>query len=143
MMRRIMSLLVNPLVRLLLRSPLWRLLPGVMIVETVGRRSGRHRATPVQYVPDGPDIFALSRRGRLWWRNLQDGAPAHLRLRGRRRPAQAEILDPDAPLPAVFAGSVLAGPASRADAVIVRLHLTDTDTASASDARVATERRGN
>lgn len=86
MFRRLMRFLVNPIVRLLLRSPLWRLLPGVMIVEATGRRSGRPRSTPAQYIPDGHDAYALSRRGRGWWRNLQGSGPIHLRVQGRRRP---------------------------------------------------------
>ena len=120
-----MRFFVNPVVRLLLRSPLWRLLPGVMIVETTCRRSGRYHATPVQYIPDGRDVYALSRRGRAWWRNVSDGGSVRLRVQGRIRPAEAEILRRDARLPPPLQGSVRADVAARPDAVLVRFRLTD------------------
>jgi len=119
---------LNPLVRLLLRSPLWRLLPAVIIVETTGRRSGHWRATPVQYIPAEPDLYVLSRRDRLWWRNLRLVAPIRVRLRGLEYPAHAEILPAESSLPDLFEGSVLAAAAARPDAVIVRFRLLDEPT---------------
>jgi hypothetical protein len=47
--------LVNPVVHLLLRSPLHRLLSGSLVILTYqGRKSGRWRSLPCMYARDGP-----------------------------------------------------------------------------------------
>jgi deazaflavin-dependent oxidoreductase (nitroreductase family) len=80
---QLMRTFVNPVVRALLRSPLQRLVPGVMLISVTGRRSGRTIATPVQYVRRDEQVYVLTRAHRQWWRNLLGGAPVELRLRGR------------------------------------------------------------
>lgn len=77
--------LVNPAVGWLLRSPLhWLVSDGLALVTFTGRRSGRAYTTPVGYHEpsadlDG-DLVLFNASG--WWRNLVDGAPVTLRLRG-------------------------------------------------------------
>jgi deazaflavin-dependent oxidoreductase (nitroreductase family) len=49
----------------------------VMVLETVGRRTGRPRSVPVIYVRDGEDLVALAANAGLdappsWWLNLRD-----------------------------------------------------------------------
>ena len=83
---------VNPLVRGLLRSPAHGLLSGHLALLTVtGRRSGRSFTFPVGYHSDGPrvTIAVQSPERKRWWRNLLDGAPVELLLRGVRRTGTA------------------------------------------------------
>ena len=83
---------INPVVRLLLRSPAHGLLSGHLALLTVtGRRSGRTFTFPVGYRQDGDRVTIgvdWPERKR-WWRNLVDGAPVELRLRGVRRTGMA------------------------------------------------------
>lgn len=49
----------------------------VMVIETVGRRSGKTRRTPVIYMPDGDRFIVIaanagSNRTPAWWLNLRD-----------------------------------------------------------------------
>lgn len=74
----------NPLLILMLRSPLHPLLSGNTLALTyTGRKSGRTYTTPVNYVRDGDRLWATSYRTRTWWRNLRNGVPVSLRLQGR------------------------------------------------------------
>ena len=84
-----MKWLVNPMVRFVLRGPLHRQLPGVMLLTVTGRRSGRRYTTPVQYVSDRNSIYVLTHDGRTWWRNARDGAPVAYRLAGEKRQGTA------------------------------------------------------
>lgn len=121
-----MRRLVNPLVGAILRSPLHRVMSGGVILVTVtGRRSGHRYTTPVQYVRAGNDVFAVSRAGRTWWRNVRGGAAVTLRLHGRDRNATADVV-PAAEVDAIrplFEGSSLRRALDAADAVVIRAHL--------------------
>lgn len=76
--------LYNPLVRRLLRSPFHRAMSGsTLLLSYTGRRSGQPRTVPVGYVRDGDTLLAVGARGHVWWRNLCDGAPVTVRVRGR------------------------------------------------------------
>jgi len=88
----------NPLLRVVLCSPLHRPLSRTLLVLSyVGRRSGRHRATPVQYAPFGNDVALVAVRAshKSWWRNFRDPAPVTITLAGRRQRAVAEVLGGD------------------------------------------------
>ncbi|GAA3446437.1 nitroreductase/quinone reductase family protein [Planomonospora venezuelensis] len=75
---------VNPVVRWLLRSTLHDLLSGSVLLLTVrGRRSGRQITVPAGYVERDGELLLISHRTRRWWRNLHDGAPVRVLLRGR------------------------------------------------------------
>jgi deazaflavin-dependent oxidoreductase (nitroreductase family) len=85
----------NPLLRVVLSSPLHRPLSRTLLVLSyVGWRSGRHRATPVQFARFGDDLALVAARAshKSWWRNFRDPAPATITLRGRRQRAIAEVL---------------------------------------------------
>jgi F420H(2)-dependent quinone reductase len=61
----------------------------VLVLETVGRRSGRRRATPVLYLRDGERFIvyaanAGAHRTPAWWLNLRDAGGATIVLRGQR-----------------------------------------------------------
>ncbi|MFI7444775.1 nitroreductase/quinone reductase family protein [Nonomuraea indica] len=80
---RLQTLLVNPIVAWLLRSPLHDLLSGrVMLLTVTGRRSGAAIRLPVLYERHGDTLTVISRPSRLWWRNLEDGAPVQVVLEG-------------------------------------------------------------
>ncbi len=89
----LMKRVVNPAVRLLLRSPLHGALSGGLALITVtGRRSGREFTFPVSYRQDG-DVVMIGvgwPAQKQWWRNLLgDGAPVRLRIRGHEREGHA------------------------------------------------------
>lgn len=58
-----------------------------MLLTYTGRKSGKAFTTPVEYLRVGETLYVISRRERVWWRNLQpanvQGVPVHLRLRGQ------------------------------------------------------------
>ncbi len=82
---------INAVPRLILGSPLHRLLSGrYAVLEFRGRRTGRRYAVPVAYRSDRSDptrLWISTDSG--WWVNLTGGREFTLRLRGRRRPATA------------------------------------------------------
>ena len=83
--------LVNRPVRWVLGLPVpTPLSRRLMVVTHVGRRSGRTYRQPVSYVRNGETL--LSPGGGRWTRNLSDGEPVPLRLRGRRRVGRPELV---------------------------------------------------
>jgi deazaflavin-dependent oxidoreductase (nitroreductase family) len=77
--------LVNPVVRLLLRSPLHPVLSrSLVILSYQGRKTGRWRSLPCMYARDGQDLYVVpAHPGRkVWWRNLRQSTPVRLRLQG-------------------------------------------------------------
>jgi deazaflavin-dependent oxidoreductase (nitroreductase family) len=83
----------NPIVTAILRSPFHGLMSGAYVLVTFkGRKSGATYSTPVQYRRDGDTLAFVTRRKRLWWRNLQGGAPVRVWLKGRAQAATAEVL---------------------------------------------------
>ncbi|HMD52768.1 MAG TPA: nitroreductase/quinone reductase family protein [Solirubrobacteraceae bacterium] len=83
----------NQVVILLLRSRLHGLLSGRLLLITVtGRRTGRQHTLPVAYERDGERlrIPVMWPERKLWWRNLNDGAPVRLRLGGEDRTGRGQ-----------------------------------------------------
>ncbi|WP_267639814.1 nitroreductase/quinone reductase family protein [Haloarchaeobius amylolyticus] len=88
--------LVNPLLKLLLRSPLHGLLSDTLLLLTfTGRKSGTQYTTPVAYEELNGDLYVTSQTDRVWWKNLRGGAPVTVRLRGERRDATATVIEDD------------------------------------------------
>jgi hypothetical protein len=55
-----MNKIINPLVRLILRSPLHGLMSGTLLVITCcGRKTGRKYSLPVQYTQAGKTIYIV------------------------------------------------------------------------------------
>jgi len=79
----------NPVVRLVLRSPLHQLLSRrTALITVTGRRSGREFTFPVgnEHGGDSVRITVGWPEHKRWWRNLTDaGAPVRMRLRGVER----------------------------------------------------------
>jgi hypothetical protein len=88
--------LVNPVVRLLLRSPLHPVLSRSLgILSYQGRKTGRWRSLPCMYARDGQDLYVVPGQPerKVWWRNLRQphtgpAAPARPRLGGHRHREQ-------------------------------------------------------
>jgi len=79
------SRVANPVLRVVLRTPLHRLVGGsLMLLTYEGRRSGRDYSTPVAYVRDeGAVVVTTFLEEATWWRNFRDGHPATLWLQGQ------------------------------------------------------------
>lgn len=74
--------LLNPVMRIVLRTPLGRLVRPFALLEFDGRRSGRHHRIPVGWheVDSGHVVCTPAR----WRVNFRDGIPVTVRFRGRR-----------------------------------------------------------
>ena len=87
---------VNPTVKMLLRSPLHFLWShSLMLVTFTGRKSGRTYTTPVRYLQLGDRIRCFTAETNTWWRNLRGGARVVLRIRGENVPCHAEAVSGD------------------------------------------------
>lgn len=85
---------LNPLMRAAFRlgfSP-----PMTVLVETTGRKSGKLRRTPVNYMREGQTLWIIAQHGSHagWVRNLQDDPRVRARL-GRRWHEGRAALVPD------------------------------------------------
>jgi F420H(2)-dependent quinone reductase len=84
---------LNPVIGWTLRSRLHVLVSrNLLLLTYVGARTGSSRALPLSYVEVGTRLY-LCTRSSLWWRNLRNGRPVELRLRGRRVSAIPAIVD--------------------------------------------------
>ncbi len=89
--------IANPVLRLLLRSPLHRLMSGrLLLLSFRGRRTGKSYTIPVGYVEHN-GVLLITAQSR-WWKNLGEGAVVDLRLRGRARTGRTEVVRDDAAL---------------------------------------------
>ena len=82
---------LNRLMRILLNSPLHRLMSGsVMIIYFTGRKTGKRRATPVRYLTESDTcVVCLTGRETGWWPNFLEPRDVELQLAGRRIAARA------------------------------------------------------
>ncbi len=72
----------------------------MLLLETIGRKSGRAREVPLLTVPDGDAWIVIASnagddRPPAWWLNLQARPEAEIRVAGRRLSARARIAGPD------------------------------------------------
>jgi hypothetical protein len=80
---RLLSTVVNPVLKRLLRSPLDDLVSGsTLLLGYRGRRTGEWREVVGNYRQDGDTVMMVSQARRTWWRSLIGGQPVRLRLRG-------------------------------------------------------------
>jgi len=81
-----MNTIINPLMRLILNSPLHGMMSaGLLLINYRGRKSGKEYTLPVQYAQDGKKIYIIPGmpEQKTWWRNLKGGLPVRLTLRGQ------------------------------------------------------------
>lgn len=87
---------INPLMALLLRSPLHFLMSGsLMLITFTGKRTGRSYTTPVRYVRDGETVRCFTSRTTRWWPNLVGGAEVALTIRGGEKRYSSNVIVSD------------------------------------------------
>jgi deazaflavin-dependent oxidoreductase (nitroreductase family) len=87
---------VNPLMRGLFKLGVTP--PGMALVETIGRRTGAVRHTPVvAHTADGKNLWLIAQHGSHagWVRNFQERPEVRVRLGRRWRGGTAELLPED------------------------------------------------
>jgi deazaflavin-dependent oxidoreductase (nitroreductase family) len=72
--------------------------PPVLLLETIGRRSGAPRATPLIYVTDGDDLVVIAANAGhpqhpAWWLNLAANPRATVQIGGVRRAVSAATVE--------------------------------------------------
>jgi hypothetical protein len=81
-----MNKILNPLLGLILRSPLHGMLSaGLLLITYRGKKSGKEYTLPVQYLQSGNQIYIIPGmpEKKTWWCNLKGGLPVKLTLRGQ------------------------------------------------------------
>jgi len=79
----------------------WRKPVPVLLLDHVGRRSGRRFTTPLLYLADGPDLVVVASQGGLprhpqWFHNLRAAPETTVALPGERtRPVRARVAGAD------------------------------------------------
>jgi deazaflavin-dependent oxidoreductase (nitroreductase family) len=84
---RFINVPMRRLLQLPFATPISRRL---MLLHFTGRKTGRAYRQPVSYVPDGDTL--LTPGGGNWKRNLREGEPVRVRLRGRDREARPQFI---------------------------------------------------
>jgi deazaflavin-dependent oxidoreductase (nitroreductase family) len=87
---------VNRVIRGLLRTPVLRRLVGKRLITmyVVGRKSGRRYTIPVAYTRHDSRLLVGTQFG--WARNLRTGESVDIRLAGKRRPADVQMVTDEA-----------------------------------------------
>jgi hypothetical protein len=84
---------MNPIMKGLLRSPLHRLLSGMLMLVTYkGRKTGRQYTIPIGYFVWGQGEL-MSFSSARWWTNLRSSPPVTLLLKGRRVQAIPTVIE--------------------------------------------------
>ena len=88
--------LINPLVVLILRSPLHFLASKNLIFITFkGRKSKKTYNIPVSYHREGNELIALTLKQNLWWKNLKMLNTTQITLLGKKEDVGLTIVDKD------------------------------------------------
>jgi deazaflavin-dependent oxidoreductase (nitroreductase family) len=129
----------NPLISLILRSPLhWLLSNHFLLLSYTGRRSGKTYSLPVNYVQDENQLWITSLRNRTWWKNLVGEQKINIWLRGAKIPAHAvAILDEID----VFLGLARYFELRPDHAKYFDVHLDETGAANQDDLKLAARKR--
>jgi deazaflavin-dependent oxidoreductase (nitroreductase family) len=78
----------------LLNSPIhWPVSRKLIVLTFTGRKSGKSYTIPVEYVQEGDTLTFITQRQRVWWKNLREGAPVTVHLRGHDVQGYARVLD--------------------------------------------------
>lgn len=87
----IFFIIINPCMRILLRSPLHFILSGnVMLIAFRGRKSGRQLVTPVRYAREGNRVICFTGEANKWWHNFKEAADVQLTMKGSTVTARAQ-----------------------------------------------------
>lgn len=83
-MNKLAFKVINPLVRLILSSPLHGLMShNTVLLQFTGRKSGKRYVMPVSYHHCGSCLHCFTSRANQWWRNLAGGDAVTLTLHGK------------------------------------------------------------
>ena len=86
--------MLNKTMKIILRSPLHGMISKYLTLITfTGRKSGKTYTTPVSYYQQNNQVTIFTHAN--WWKNLRNGAPVTLRLRGRNIQGLAEPIVED------------------------------------------------
>jgi len=71
----------------------------LLLLTTVGRKTGRFRTTPVMYIRDGDDYVITASNGGsdkhpIWFYNLQASPQAQIEVPGKRLQVSASVVTP-------------------------------------------------
>ena len=113
-------------------NPPNRLLAGIapwwVLIETVGRRSGKRRRTPLARGPlDGDTTWLISVHGRRasWVKNLEHSPTVRLRFKRRSRTGTASVVRYDPEIIRRFNRYARSGPATVGiEPALIRIDLT-------------------
>jgi hypothetical protein len=85
---------INPALRVALRTPLGSALKQFMVVSFTGRKTGRRFSVPVSAHHLDGDLYVILEA--KWKHNFRDGAPAEVLHNGRTTHMRGELIsDPD------------------------------------------------
>lgn len=88
--------IVNPIVRWLLRSPIHHFWSASLMLMTFrGRNSQREFTTPVRYIRVGDTVRCFTSSENQWWRNMRGGAEVLLRIEGEEKRYRATAIEND------------------------------------------------
>ena len=102
-----MNKIVNPLVCLILRSPLHKLMSDTLLLITYREpKTGMKYTLPVQYVQTRNAIYIVPGmpEQKTWWRSLKEATPVQLTLSGQTLAGNAIVLKPNNDSEEIIAG---------------------------------------
>lgn len=72
----------------------------ILLLTTVGRRTGRARTTPLGYLPEGSDMLIVASNGGnpwfpAWWINLRESPAAQVQVGSRKLAVTARKASPE------------------------------------------------
>ena len=77
-------LIINPIIKSMLRSPLHGLMSdSLMLISFTGRKSGKSFTTPVRYIRDNNVVQCFTAKSNQWWRNVRANPSVTLRVDGK------------------------------------------------------------
>jgi deazaflavin-dependent oxidoreductase (nitroreductase family) len=101
--------IINPVFKMLLRSPLHNLMSKRLLTLTfTGRKSGKRYEIPVGYVQDRNTLLITTESP--WWKNLRGGKSVLVRLRGQNRAGVADVITDEERLYESYRVMLPAGP---------------------------------
>lgn len=89
-------LIINPIIRMTLRSPLHAIISdSLMLITFTGRKSQRVFTTPVRFLQQSETVWCFTSPDTHWWRNLRGGAEVTLRIKGMDKQYHATVVEND------------------------------------------------
>jgi F420H(2)-dependent quinone reductase len=72
----------------------------ILLLNTVGRKTGRKRTSPLLYIMDGEDFVVIASKGGApthpaWYLNLRANSDASVEIGDREVQVEAEVADPE------------------------------------------------